>query len=524
MIENATVNMEPETDSFDPVSSHNPSNASYPSEPSSDSEYSFDPSELANRMFHLLKRYVGASDDDLRMLTLWIMHTCVYRDLYTTPRLLVTSIMPGAGKTTMLEWIAHLGAKSETLSAISSASLLANLADQGYVLLVDEADRSLRKDNPLTADFIAVVNTGYKKGGSRTIQEPDKKHGWKVVRKSTHAPAVFAGNNPDLPADTKQRCIPVFLYPTDEVEESDWEMIEEDDAEYLDLKHDLPEWAASAKASIKPRPVMPDSVKGRYKEVWLPLARIAQTQSGEWLDTVRRLSAEFVEQAKTDADMGLANDSPHIVLLKDIAELWATQWAALPFVGSQQICDALAYSDPKQWGDEQAGDFGRLTSKRLASMLKKAGVEASRNRDHTKRGYRFTAFSQAWKTLKIWETLKLEPPKLDTLDALDTLDTSREGMGEGSQPDLMDALDGKDTLDTSYESVGVDMSTSGADPYATEATPGLERWAASLTSTGDVRDWAALSTGQLLAVRKVKNTGLWLNKTAAELTKRGVAL
>lgn len=446
-------------------------------EPPGHDGYGFNPSELANRIFHLLKRYIGATDDDLRMLTLWIMHTWVFDALYTTPRLLVTSIMPGAGKTTLLEWIGHLGAKSEMLSAISSASLLANLADRGYTLLVDEADRSLRKDNPLAADFIAVVNTGYKKGGSRTIQEPDKKHGWKVVRKSTHAPAVFAGNNPELPADTQQRCIPVFLYPSDEVEESDWEMIEEEDAEFLDLRHDLPLWAETAASTIKPRPALPEPVKGRYREVWLPLARIAQTQSGGWLGVVRRLSAEFVEQAKTDADMGLANDSPHIVLLRDIAELWATQWRTSAFVGSQQMCDALAYSNPTQWGDQQIGSFGKLTTKRLASMLKKAGVEACRNRERTKRGYRFGAFSQAWRTLKVWDSLKLDPPMPDASDGSDTSDVSAEGP-EHEAPML------------SPPAMPLRSPTPGATSYpdVPDATPELERWAASLSTTADVPD------------------------------------
>ncbi|MBT1171421.1 DUF3631 domain-containing protein [Bifidobacterium sp. SO4] len=523
MIENTTVDMGPEDDLFG-ATSHNVSNASYPTETSSDGGQSFDPSRIADRIFRMLKNHVGTSDDNLRILALWIMHARVYREMYTTPRLLITSIIPGAGKTTLLEWIAHLCAKSEMLSAISSASLLANLADQGYVLLVDEADRSLRKDNPLTADFIAVVNTGYKRGGSRTVQEPDKNHGWKVVRKSTYAPVAFAGNNPDLSADTKQRCIQVFLYPNDEVEETDWEIIE-NDQEFLDLKRDLDNWAAIAKESIKPRPILPDIVKGRYKEVWLPLARIAQTQSGEWLDVVRRLSAEYVEQAKMDADMGLANDSPHILLLKDIARLWASQWASMPFVGSQQMCDALAASNPKQWGSEQVGSFGRLTTKRLASMLKKAGVEASRNRGHTKRGYRFSAFSQAWKALRIWETLKLGPPRPNALDVVDMSNTFREGVNKSQQPELPDVLAGKDASDTLYESKGSNADRpSDVFESSADATPDLEQWAASLITTADVKNWAALSIAQLFAIRKVKNTGLWLNKTSDELTKRGVNL
>ena len=59
----------------------------------SDALYGFDPSELANRIFRLLKRYIGATDDDLKMLTLWIMHTWVFASLYTTPRLLVTEYL-----------------------------------------------------------------------------------------------------------------------------------------------------------------------------------------------------------------------------------------------------------------------------------------------------------------------------------------------------------------------------------------------------------------------------------------------
>ncbi len=35
----------------------------------------------------------------------------------------------------------------------------------GISIEIDEVDRSLRRDNPIAADFIAVLNSGYKKGG-----------------------------------------------------------------------------------------------------------------------------------------------------------------------------------------------------------------------------------------------------------------------------------------------------------------------------------------------------------------------
>jgi hypothetical protein len=58
----------------------------------------------------------------------------------------------------------------------------------------------------------------------------------------TFAAVVIAGNNPNLPEDTRSRIIRVLLLPDldGRIEESDWELIEED-AEAL---HDeLAAWA-----------------------------------------------------------------------------------------------------------------------------------------------------------------------------------------------------------------------------------------------------------------------------------------
>jgi hypothetical protein len=64
-------------------------------------------------------------------------------------------------------------------------------------------------------------------------------------------------------------------------------------------------------------------------------------------------------------------------------------------------------------------------------MLKKVGVDATRDRKQTQRGYYYTAFRQAWDTLHVWESLAKEgittPNPIDGSDASDTIDTSRKG-------------------------------------------------------------------------------------------------
>lgn len=169
---------------------------------------------------------------------------------------------------------------------------------------------------------------------------------------------VFAGNNPDLPDDTRSRCILIYLYPSDTVEDTDWELIERDDT-YQRILTLIPQWAGQTQDRLTARPGLDPRVKGRVREKWLPLARVAQTlddypdEEGRpvsWLDTVRRLAVADVEQIEDDAVLGLRNSSPHTAILTDIARLWATQWADQPFIGSTRMCNALAATNPISWG------------------------------------------------------------------------------------------------------------------------------------------------------------------------------
>lgn len=73
-----------------------------------------------------LARFIRtSSDDDLDTLALWIAHTHFIHALRTTPRLLIDSVTPEAGKTTVLEHIEALGYKPLKAAAIGSPALLA---------------------------------------------------------------------------------------------------------------------------------------------------------------------------------------------------------------------------------------------------------------------------------------------------------------------------------------------------------------------------------------------------------------
>jgi len=106
---------------------------------------------------------------------------------------------------------------------------------------------------------------------------------------TTFAPVAMAGNSPNLPDDTQSRCIRVLLLPDIEgrVEESDWELLDEPARE---LGARLAQWADSVRDKVRgDRPPLPDIVKGRARERWSPLKRVAAAAGGRWPGVVDEL-------------------------------------------------------------------------------------------------------------------------------------------------------------------------------------------------------------------------------------------
>src|SRR5262245_56966113 len=130
--------------------------------------------------------------------------------------------------------------------------MLARLLDASpRTLLIDEADRNLRPDRDGVEDLIAVLNTGYKRGGTRPVLVPSQGGNWTVKEMSTFAAVAMAGIVPDLPDDTLSRTITITLLPDigGQVEDSDWEQIEAD-GEAARLAEDLAQWATEHRDAV----------------------------------------------------------------------------------------------------------------------------------------------------------------------------------------------------------------------------------------------------------------------------------
>lgn len=350
---------------------------------------------LLNRVEDWLGTYIKtAQPEDLQTLTLWVVHTHLVIETYTTARLLLDSPAPGSGKTTVLDHCNRLCFQPVQAASLSSPSLLARLLErEPRTILIDEADRTLNPKADGVGELIAVLNSGYRFGASRPVLVPDKEKGWAPVEMSTYGPVAMAGNSPDLPDDTRSRCIRVLLLPdvTGMVQDSDWQYIE-DDAQQL---HDqIAAWADTVRDRVKGmRPTYPEGLTGRNRERWSPLYKVALAAGGPWPELCLKLIADDLEEQQMDREAGLQRTARHLVLLQDIAEAWPE---GIGFLPTSTLLETIKMQNGPAWGPGH--QYGALTQQGMGRMLvKHFSIRSSRETGgDRRRGYRIEDFMPAW--------------------------------------------------------------------------------------------------------------------------------
>jgi Protein of unknown function (DUF3631) len=345
-------------------------------------------------------RYISTvADADLDLLTLWAAHTHLVAETYTTPRLQLDSPVPESGKTTCLEHLQRLCYRPVQMASIGSSALLTRMLEaEQRTILIDEADRSLNPDKDGIADLLAVLNSGYKRGGSRPVLVPTRGNQWEVREMPTFAAVAMAGNNPNLPEDTRSRTIRVLLLPDLDgtVEESDWELIEPN---ALKLHDQLALWAEEIRKQVRTaRPGLPDGITGRFREKWAPLKRVAASAGGHWPDLVDEMALHDREQYELDREDGLVREVPAVVLLTHLYKEWPSD---ADFWPTLEMISVLVSQHPNVWGAE--GPFRKqLTPQRLGRMLAKSyKINSTRENNNGPRGYHHSAFVRVWSRMQI---------------------------------------------------------------------------------------------------------------------------
>lgn len=376
----------------------------------SDTSDGFDGSNMRvtlNRLDDWFARFIRTTTaEDIHLLSLWAAHTYVCMETYSSPRLQLDSVMPGSGKTTVLEHLSRLAYNPVQAATLSSPALLARMIDKGIrTILIDEVDRSLDPKKQGVDDLVAILNSGYKRGATRPVLVPSTGGEWDVKEMPTFSPVAMAGNAPHLPDDTRSRSIRVLLMPDLDgtVESSDWEDL--DDLAY-DLQDALQTAMDGCRDLVKAaRPELPEGCTGRLREKWNPLARVAAVAGGEWPGIVTVLIKRDMEEIEMEREDGLANMPPRMHLIHDLFGIWEE---AEHFIPTSQIISRLQTEHPDRWG-VNAVTGKKLTPQGMGRMLSQMKVYAGKDTTTDVRGYFRAAILPVWRRFNI--TPQAEPSR-----------------------------------------------------------------------------------------------------------------
>ncbi|ASR34029.1 hypothetical protein BAY61_02405 [Prauserella marina] len=342
--------------------------------------------DVLDRVTQFVSRFnIFPSEHCAPMLALWYAHTHAAQHFYVTPRLILSSVEPGSGKTRVLEVAQFLVKAPEMTISATTAALFRMVNDGPITILFDEVDTIFNpKSGGNNEDLRGLLNAGYKRTATIARCVGDAK-AMKVQRFPVYAPAALAGLAGNMPDTITTRAITVHMQRRREDEEVEefWE--EEVEAEAAPLRDTLAAWVESVSDKVsKGRPVMPSGVRDRAAEIWRPLIALADAAGGTWPETAREACTHFVAVANADRNGG----GLRLQLLSDLRDLFTAR--GTDKLTSNEIVNALCALDEAPWADLNGKP---LDSRRLARELKPYGVESQNVKQANgtvAKGYRVT--------------------------------------------------------------------------------------------------------------------------------------
>jgi hypothetical protein len=405
---------------------------------------------LLGEVAAFLRRYVVLSDAQLVAISLWVAHTHAFAAAETTPYLEISSAERESGKTRLLEALELVVARPWFTGRMSISALARRIDAEQPTLLLDESDALFASDRAFVQDLRGILNSGFRRGGSHTINVPAGQNGWAPADFSVYSAKAIAGIG-DLPDTIASRSIPIRLKRRreDEKVERFRHRRANELAQPLREKLDrvLPTCIERLVELIEAEPAMPSGLSDRAEDVWEPLLAIADLAGGHWPHRARQAAVELSGNRRENVE------SVGVRLLGDLRSIFDQH--GRDQIGSAELVSLLMLIEEGPWAGWNRGKG--LSTHTLARQLKGFGITPGHTRDGSARGYSIDQFEDVFARY-------LEPTTQESVKASNPASPAPVPEGVTARPD------GLTIPPTTRESDGVD---------ATAALP---------PATGDVED------------------------------------
>lgn len=151
-----------------------------------------------------------------------------------------------------------------------------------------------------------------------------------------------------------------------------------------------------------------EGIKGRNRERFSPLKRVAAVAGGRWPEVVDQLALHDLEQQEHDREDGMVRTRPAVALLTHMSEVWPTGEA---FTSTADLVNALIFEYPDYWGE--SSPYGRaLTAQRFGRMLATSyGINSTRIVRGGPRGYTYASLAPTWGRMGVAAPVHPDPPQ-----------------------------------------------------------------------------------------------------------------
>ena len=385
-----------------------------------------DGAQILDRVSAVLRKYVHLSDQQARVVTVWIAHTHGAKAASTTPYLAITSAAKQSGKTRLLEVLELLVANPWFTGRVTAACLVRKIDKVSPTLLLDESDAAFRGDKDYSEVLRGLLNTGfYEDGVASCCVGQGAALSYKDFK--TYCPKAIAGIG-QLPDTVADRSIPIRLERKKPGEVVARFRRHKAKTELKELKIRLATWVSSIADCLKEaEPDLPEELSDRQQDGIEPLLAIVDAAGRDWPEALRSAAvAIFRSQAADDQNVS-------VQLLADIRSIVDT--IEDDKVGSSDLVERLKQIETSPWADWSKGKG--LTPNGLARLLKPFGIAPKgtlRFEDKTAKGYLLGDFSDAFDRY-------LRPQLSEILPSTVTKSPAASSLIETESPDCHKSFD-----------------------------------------------------------------------------------
>lgn len=337
--------------------------------------------ELVGEVFD---EYVAFPSEAARdAAVLWTLHTHVYEQFESTPRLGLISSEPGSGKSRVLELLEHLTPDPMYAVNYHPAVLWRQIAHATKTtLLLDEVDTVFGRVGSSSShtSLRSIINAGHRAGA--VVKRCAGTEG--LVEYGVFAPVALAGLG-DLPETIATRSIIIRMKRRSGSQTIRPFRYKFARTELMRAKMAVEEWAENAGYLLGMAfPEMP--VQDRAADVWEPLFAIAEIAGGPWPQRVTRACLDLTRDPDETADAGQE-------LLRDIHRAFGNN----PALFTRELLLALYEDTQSVWTPEL------LDSRKLAKALSEYGITPTtvRRGDEILKGYKADSFREQWTKLGV---------------------------------------------------------------------------------------------------------------------------